>query len=224
MRHMLMPSQTLRFYFDYLSPYSYLAWQEIPGLAERHKLQLEPTPVLLAALLDHHGHKGPGEIPPKRAYVFKDCVRRAATLGVPFEPPFSHPFNPLLPLRVTMLDMEEERRLALITRLFTATWAEARDVSSPEVVGAICDEVGVPDAQRRAGDPVIKQRLKDATAEAIELGVFGVPTMVVGGELFWGTDSFQHFDRYLAGEDPVSAAHLEAWKAVRASAVRRQSR
>ena len=224
MRHVVMSSQTLRFYFDYLSPYSYLAWQEIPPLAQRHDLHLEPKPVLLAALLDHHGHKGPGEIPPKRAYVFKDCVRRAAALGVPFEPPFSHPFNPLSSLRVTMLDMDEERRLELITRLYAATWAEGRDVGSPEVVGAICNEAGVPNALERAQDPVIKQRLKDATTEAIELGVFGVPTMLVGEELFWGTDSFQYFESHLAGEDPVSRTDLGAWDAVRASAVRARSR
>ena len=224
MRHMVMSSRTLRFYFDYLSPYSYLAWQEIPALARRHALRLEPTPVLLAALLDHHGHKGPGEIPPKRVYVFKDCVRRAATLGVPFEPPFSHPFNPLPALRVTMLDMDEERRMELITRLFRATWAEARDVSSPEVVGAICSEAAVPDALECIHDPIIKQRLKDVTTEAIELGVFGVPTMLIGDELFWGTDSFQFFENHLAGEDPVSTTDLEAWDAVRASAVRKQSR
>jgi len=224
MRHTVMSSQTLRFYFDYLSPYSYLAWQEIPALAQRHDLQLEPKPVLLAALLDHHGHKGPGEIPPKRAYAFKDCVRRAATLGVPFEPPFSHPFNPLPALRVTMLDMDEERRLELITQLFRATWAEARDVSSPEVVGAICNEVGVPNAIQRVQDPVVKQRLKEATTEAIELGVFGVPTMLIGRELFWGTDSFQYFENHLAGQDPVSTTDLGAWDAVRASAVRARSR
>ncbi|MDH3625819.1 MAG: 2-hydroxychromene-2-carboxylate isomerase [Myxococcales bacterium] len=224
MRHVVMSSKTLRFYFDYLSPYSYLAWQEIPLVARRHALQLKPTPVLLAALLDHHGHKGPGEIAPKRAYVFKDCVRRAATLGVPFEPPFSHPFNPLPALRVTMLDMGEERRLKLITRLFAATWAEARDVSSPEVVGAICNEVGVPNALERVQDPVIKQRLRDVTTEAIELGVFGVPTMLIGDELFWGTDSLRYFESHLAGDDPVSTIDPAAWDAVRASAMRKRSR
>jgi 2-hydroxychromene-2-carboxylate isomerase len=224
MRHVDMPSGVLRFCFDYLSPYSYLAWQEIPGLARRYDLQLEPMPVLLAGLLNHHGHKGPGEIPPKRAYVFKDCLRRAACLGVPFNPPFSHPFHPLPSLRVTMLDMDEERRLELVTRLFAATWAEGRDVSSTEVVGAICNEVGVPSALERVRDPVVKQRLKDTTAKAIQLGVFGVPTMLVGDELFWGTDSFQHLEGYLAGDDPVAATDLRAWEAIPLSAVRPQSR
>lgn len=224
MRHTVMPGHVLRFHFDYLSPYSYLAWQEMPALARRLDLRLEPTPVLLAGLLDHHGHKGPGEIPPKRRYVFKDCLRRAASLGVPFNPPFSHPFHPLLSLRVTMLDMDPERRLELVTRLFSATWAEGRDMSSTEVVGAICQDVGIPDALGRIQDPIIKQRLKDATAEAVELGAFGVPTMLVGGELFWGADSVEHLERYLAGDDPVAKMDLGAWDAIPLSAVRPGSR
>ena len=136
------------------------------------------------------------------------------------EPPFSHPFNPLPALRVTMLDVDEERRLDLITRLFRATWTEGRDVGSAEVVAAICHEAAVDDALERIRNPVIKQRLKDVTTEAIQLGVFGVPTMLIGNELFWGTDSFQYFEKHLVGEDPVGATDFRAWDAVQASAER----
>ncbi len=123
-----------------------------------------------------------------------------------------------------MLDMDGEQRLELISQLFRATWAEARDVSSRETVGAICDEVGVPNAADRIQDQGVKQRLKRVTTEAIELGVFGVPTMLVGGELFWGTDSFHFFESHLRGTDPVSKTDLSAWEAVRPSAVRLRSR
>lgn len=215
-----MPDRTLRFHFDYLSPYSYLAWQEIPRLAARHRLTLEPIPILLAGLLNHHGHKGPGEIPPKRSYVFRDCIRRASVLGVPFNPPSSHPFHPLLSLRVTSLDMEPNIREQLITRLFFATWAEGLDVSTPEVVAAICGELEIPDALERVQDPRVKARLKDATEEAVERGVFGVPTMIVDDEIFWGTDSFVHFESYLAGDDPAADADLTAWDAVKPTATR----
>jgi len=210
----------LRFLFDYISPYSYLAWQRVPDLAQRHGLVLEPVPVLLAGLLDHHGHKGPGEIVAKRRYVFKDCLRRAAELGVPFRPPHSHPFHPLLVLRVTSLGMASERRAELVTRLFSATWARGLDVSSPEVVGRICGEVGLEDALEAATLPATKQRLKDNTDEALRVGAFGVPTLLVGDELFWGLDSLRDLEAHLAGEDPVAAADLEAWEAVEPSALR----
>ncbi|MGB5810265.1 MAG: 2-hydroxychromene-2-carboxylate isomerase [Polyangiales bacterium] len=219
-----MPTRALRFYFDYISPYSYLAWQELPDLVRRRRLTLEPIPILLAGLLDHHGHKGPAEIPPKRAYVFRDCVRRAAALEVPFNPPFSHPFHPLLSLRVTSLDMKPGTRTMLITRLFHATWVEGRDTSDTEVVGSVCNEVGVPDALARVQEQPIKDRLRDATASAVGLGVFGVPTMRIGEELFWGADSLVHLEGFLTGRDPLGDADREGWDRVQPSAIRKRSR
>jgi 2-hydroxychromene-2-carboxylate isomerase len=215
-----MSTRVLRFHFDYISPYSYLAWQQVGVVARKHDLRLEPKPTLLAALLNHHGHKGPGEILPKRIYMFKDCARAAAQLGVPFVPVHSHPFNPLASLRATLLDMDDETREQLVTKLFYATWAERRDVSSAEVVAEVCADAGVPNALERIRDPQAKRRLLDASHEAIELGVFGVPTMIVDDELFWGTDSFPHLERYLAGEDPVRPEDVEGWLAVRATAQR----
>src|SRR5262245_64367925 len=91
----------VRFLFDYLSPYAYIAWTQVHGLAERHGRQVEPVPILFAALLGTYGHKGPAEIPPKRVYTFKHVVRLAHRVSVPLKPPPAHPFNPLLALRVT---------------------------------------------------------------------------------------------------------------------------
>ncbi len=216
-----MAPRPLRFHFDYLSPYSYLAWHGVESVAREHDLRVEPKPTLLAALLDHLGHKGPGEIPPKRAYMFKDCIRAATLLNVPFVPVHSHPFNPLPALRATLLDMDEETRVDLVGRLFDATWGKSLDVGSPDVVGRICARAGVPDAVERIRDPEIKQRLRDASDNAIAAGIFGVPTMIVDGELFWGTDSIPHLVRYLEGNDPVREEDLAAWHAVPASAHRK---
>lgn len=218
-----MASRVLRFHFDYLSPYSYLAWHRLHGLTERHDLRVEAKPTLLAALLNHLGHKGPGEIPPKRVYMFKDCLRAAAELDVPFVPAFSHPFNPLASLRATLLDMDDQTRARLVTDLFDATWAQGRDVSAPEVVAEICANAGVPDALERIREPAIKQRLREANERAIESGVFGVPTMIVDGELFWGTDSFAHLERFLVGNDPVRPEDVQNWQAVQPTAHRQRS-
>lgn len=215
-----MAERTLTFHFDYISPYSYLAWHRLQRFAPEHGLVVEPKPTVFAGLLNEHGHKGPGEIEPKRAYMFKDCLRGAALLGVPFEPPATHPFNPLPTLRATLLEMADDTRTALITRLYAATWAERRDVGAPEVVAELCGEVGVPDVLDGIQAPAIKKRLLDLGREAIAHGVFGVPTMIVDGELFWGTDSFAHLARYLAGEDPIRPGDAERWADVQASAKR----
>jgi 2-hydroxychromene-2-carboxylate isomerase len=216
-----MTERTLSFYFDYISPYSYLAWHRLQTFAPKHGLVIEPKPTVFAGFLNEHGHKGPGEIGPKRIYMFKDCLRGAALLGVPFEPPATHPFNPLATLRASLLDMADDTRTALITRLYAATWAESRDVGSPEVVAALCAEVGVPDALERMQDPAIKKKLLDLGREAIALGAFGVPTMIVDGELFWGTDSFPHLERYLAGDDPIRPEDVARFAAVQPSAHRK---
>ena len=215
-----MASRVLHFHFDYISPYSYLAWHRLQAFARAHELIVEPKPTLLAALLNSLGHKGPGEIPPKRSYMFKDCIRAAAQQNVPFVPPYSHPFNPLASLRATLLDMDTDTRLGLVTRLFDATWAESRDLGSPEVVAQICAEVGIPDARERIQDPAIKERLFAASQRAIELGVFGVPTMIVDGELFWARTASPTWTRYLVGQDPVRSEDLAAWAAIPASAQR----
>ncbi len=215
-----MAERVLRFHFDYISPYSYLAWHRLDAFAREHQLRVEVKPTLFAALLNHLSHKGPGEIPARRAYLFKDCLRLAAELEVLFVPVFSHPFNPLPSLRATLLDMEDDTRHLLVTKLFDATWAQSRDVGSAEVVAEVCQEAGVPDALFRINEPAVKQRLLAASQEAIELGIFGVPTMHIDDELFWGNDSFQHLARYLVGEDPVRPEDVAAWEAVDASARR----
>jgi 2-hydroxychromene-2-carboxylate isomerase len=202
----------LQFYFDYLSPYAYLAWHRLPAFAETHGLSIEPVPVALAALLNHHGQKGPAEFPAKRIYAFKDCIRRAAVLGVSLAPPHELPFPPLMPLRVTHLDMTNAQRMALIDQLFAAAWAEGRDMRDEALMASICERVGVPDALQRIAEPSLKQRLIEAGRDAIDRGVFGVPTMIVGDELFWGEDSFEPMARHLRGEDPVDC--IEAWMAV----------
>jgi 2-hydroxychromene-2-carboxylate isomerase len=215
-----MAEKILSFYFDYISPYAYLAWHRLQTFAPEHGLRVAVQPTLFAALLNAHGHKGPGEIAPKRAYMFKDCTRLAAGLGLPFEPPASHPFNPLPSLRASLLDMEEATRAKLVTRLFAATWAERRDVGSLEVVAELCAGIGIADAADRIAEPSVKRRLREATERAIEIGVFGVPTFVVDTELFWGNDSFPHLERFLAGKDPVPPDDAERWARVEASAER----
>ena len=215
-----MAERDLYFHFDYISPYAYLAWNRLQTFAPEHGLRIVPEPTLFAGLLNEHGHKGPAEIPPKRLYMFKDCLRIAARMNVPLRPPASHPFNPLAALRASLLDMEEDVRRALVSRLYAATWAESREVGSPAVVAELCAEVGVPDALERIADPAVKKRLFEASRQAIERGVFGVPTMIVDGELFWGTDSFPHLERFLAGADPIEAGEEERWASVKPTAQR----
>jgi 2-hydroxychromene-2-carboxylate isomerase len=215
-------AEPIRFYFDYISPYSYIAWTQIRRLAASHGRRVEPIAVLFAALLNANGQKGPAEIPSKRVYIFKDVLRKAHRLGVPFSMPPTHPFNPLLALRVSSLPMADEARMALVDALFKATWAGGSGVEDPVSVAGIVSANGLDGETlvAEAAGSDAKARLRRQTDEALELGAFGVPTIVADGELFWGFDAFDVIDDHLGGRGPAGGELLERWANLKASASR----
>lgn len=213
-------------YFDFLSPYAYVGWHQAKRLAERHARALDPAPVLFAALLDANGQKGPAEIPAKRIYTFKDAYRKAHRAGLSLRPPPSHPFNPLLALRVASLPLDPPARVALIDALFDAAWRDGTGVETAEQVAEAARRAGLvglvgDELVARAGEPENKERLRARTAEALANGAFGVPTLLADGEIFWGTDGLELADAFLRGEDPVPRDL--AWAERPASAIRKGS-
>ena len=109
--------------------------------------------------------------------------------------PPSHPFNPLFALRAAIVDPS----VGAIDRLFAAAWVEGRAIDTEEAVAAI---VGASIVEK-AKTPEVKTRLREVTGAAATRGIFGVPTLELGGELFWGSDSIEHADAFLRGEDPI---------------------
>lgn len=223
----------VRFYFDYISPYAYLASARLPEIAERTGVTVEPVPILFAGLLHAHGQRGPAEIPAKARWLVGNVLRLAARHGVALEPPAHHPFNPLLALRVTAA-LPAADRWPLVAALFRAVWVEARHVSERDVVESVVDGLGLRGAElvATAETPEVKRRLRESTEEAIERGVFGVPTFeLLGGDLeddavpgpgllFWGCDDLPHLELALEGADPLDRERAERWRRVRPSAVR----
>ena len=223
-----MSSQALRFYFDYISNNAYLAWTQLPRLAERYDLTIEPVPVLFAGLLAANHQLGPAEVRPKAIWMGRNVLRKAALLGVPLQAPAHHPYNPLPSLRASLIDMPAAARQRLIDGLFRALWAESRHIAEDEVVADVATSAGLDGADliAQTHHPETKARLRSQTDEAIAAGVFGVPTMVVAGELFFGYDDFPYLEMVLAGNDPLDPESLAGWNrtAVTASAHRRQFR
>src|SRR5690242_9358903 len=160
-----MTGETVRCYFDFVSPNAYLAWTQLPALAARHGAAVEPVPVLFAGLLEAHGQLGPAEVPAKSRWMAKNNARKAVLLGVPLNPPAFHPFNPLLALRVSSLALDGAPRRALIGALFEAVWVRALHVSEPAVVARVGDEIGLDGAAlvARAQEAECKARLRAQT-------------------------------------------------------------
>ncbi|HMJ14792.1 MAG TPA: 2-hydroxychromene-2-carboxylate isomerase [Polyangiaceae bacterium] len=207
---MRMATTSIDFHFDYLSPYAYLGWLQLRPLCAVRELELVPQPLALGGLLKHWGQLGPAEIPPKALFTFKDCVRRAQRLGCAFRAPAFHPFNPLTALRVSLAEVAGSAQLRVVDALWQASWASGRDVGSPEVIREVLDEIGLDGATlvERAGAQDVKDQLKANTQRAIDLGVFGVPTILVEGELFWGADQIDWVALRLDGKDPLDRVSL----------------
>lgn len=220
-------SPRIRFYFDYISSNAYLAWAVLPKLAARYGAQVEPIPVLFAGLLEAHGQLGPAEVPVKARWMWRNNLRKAALLGLPLRPPAFHPFNPLLALRASSVAAAAPGREALITGLFAAVWARGLHVSEPAVVERVAGEAGLDGARvvAEAQAPEAKARLRADTDAAIAAGVFGVPTLRVGDELFWGYDDLPYLELHLAGKDPIGPEEPgQMPERPRASAMRRRFR
>ena len=199
----------LDFYFDYLSSYAYLASREIAGLCGRHGVELRARPVLFAGLLNHWGQRGPAEIPPKGRHGFRDCRRYALLHDIPLRVPRHHPFRPLTALRVSLAEVSGAKQLQVMRTLFDLGWAQGGDPGDDaEIVGAL-DVAGLDGKAlvRRAGEPEVKALLREETEAAVGRGVFGIPTMIVRDELFWGLDQFRHLELFLEGKDPLASAN-----------------
>lgn len=216
-------NRALHFYFDYLSPYAYLALRPVRALCERRGLALEPHPVLLAALLSSWGQLGPAEIPPKRVFTFKDIARRAHDAGVAMAGPKAHPFRPLTALRVSLREVAGHRQLDVIQAIYDAGWGRGIDLGSDEELRDALNGAGFDGEAMiaRTREPEVKRALERETNDAIEHGVFGVPSMRIGDELFWGQDRLADIDRYLDGNDPVDPKQLEQVLSRPAAAKRR---
>ncbi len=216
--------RTVRFHFDLLSPFAYICWHRLPALLAPTGSALVPVPTLLGVLLAAHGTRGPAEIPVRRMYAYKDAFRKAHAAGLPLIPPPTHPFNPLLAMRVAGLpDHAPGEQQARITALFAAVWQTGEGVEDAPTIQHVLDRAGLEGARclAEAGEEPAKSRLKANTAAALEAGVFGVPTMIVDGEMFWGVDSLDALALFLDGQDPVPAEGLERWRTLPASVVRR---
>lgn len=187
--------RTLEWYFDFISPYSYLQLLEFTRLPE--DLRTVYYPVLFAGILGHWGQKGPAEIAPKRRFIYRQLVWQARRQGVELRFPQAHPFNPLPLLRLCIaLDSRPEVVLAL----FRYVWRDGHLPLEQPAWSQLTDTLGVDDVETRIGAPQVKKQLRDNANHAIERQVFGVPTCVVDGQLFWGADAFEFLLDYL--QDP----------------------
>jgi 2-hydroxychromene-2-carboxylate isomerase len=200
---------SIDWYFDFVSPYSYIGLHRLKEFREPIVLK----PVLFAGILNHWGQKGPAEIPAKRKWTYRSCVWEAKRLGIPFRFPALHPFNPLPHLR---LALAADCRPEAVRRIFDFVWSTGEDASDPARFSSLCTQLGTDPAKR----PEVKDVLRKNTDEAIACGVFGVPSFVVDGEVFWGADSVEFARAFLADPRTLDNDEMRRVDGLPAAAVR----
>lgn len=175
---------TLRWYFDFISPYSYLHWQKLKQLPQF--AQIQTVPIAFGAVLHHLGNLGPAEIPAKRRFIYRQLLWTAQAEGTPLRFPPGHPFNPLSALRLCLAAGASAQAVDV---LFDWIWRDGHAGDTAEALREPAARLGISDVEAAIGEPAIKEQLRRNTEAAIEAGVFGVPTLAIDGELFWGNDT-----------------------------------
>ena len=208
---------TADWYFDFVSPFAYLQSEQLALLGP--KVRIRYRPVLFAGLLGAHHQKGPAEIARKRVFTYRFAVWQAKKLGIAFKMPPEHPFNPLPLLRLAIAcDSSPDA----VHRIFRFVWRDGRLPDLPIEWAELVLDLRLPDAQRRIDEPDVKAALRRNTDEAIGRGVFGVPTLLVGDELFWGADATQMAADYIANGQRWIDPEYDRVAALPIGAVRRE--
>lgn len=202
----------IAFYFDPISPYAYLAFERLPEALMGLSVCVRYKPVLFAALLKANGQLGPAEIPAKRDWTYRQVCWLAQHHNVPLDLPAAHPFNPLALLRLGLAtatdDAPGETNRYVTGQLFHHVWRGGQSATDATRLGALQALLQDHMAQRHKAwsdaqwpdSEVVKQRLRANTDEALALGLFGVPALVVNGHAFWGLDALPMLRAYLDGD------------------------
>jgi 2-hydroxychromene-2-carboxylate isomerase len=184
----------ITFYLDFISPYAYLAFEELPRALEGLSYSVDYRPILFAGLLKHHGQLGPAEIPGKREWTYRQVLWLAHAHGIPMQMPSAHPFNPLGLLRLAVACGPNRH---VCETLFRHVWRGGADAADASRLQSLQQELS-PRRDPQSDD--VKNELKAATGDAIAKGLFGVPTFAVDDKLFWGFDALPMLRAWLQGD------------------------
>lgn len=197
------------FFFDFQSPYSYLCWKDVQQRRERWEKQgyhLKYYPISMGSLIASYETLGPAQIPPKRDFLFRQCLRRAKDKGIELKTPARLPFNPVEVLRLGTSSLAGELQIEMIETLFNAIWRDRVDMENEEALETyLKDQLNVTLSEISSSDKLklARKELKQNLKLAKELGAFGVPSLIVEEELFWGHDALLDLEKRLEGRDEL---------------------
>ncbi len=209
----------ITFYLDFISPYAYLAFEQLPRTLQGLSYSVDYKPLLFAGLLKHHGQLGPAEIPSKRDWTYRQVLWLAHSNGIEMQMPAQHPFNPLPLLRLALACAPDGKINRYIAEtIFRHVWRGGADATDPARLAALT--ASLAPARDPASDAV-KAELKANADEAIALSLFGVPSLLVDSKLFWGFDALPMLREHLDGGGWFNAGAWDSAGQVASGASRR---
>ena len=209
----------ITFYLDFISPYAYLAFEELPKQLMGISHRVAYRPILFGAVLNHHGHMGPAEIPGKREWTYRQVLWQAKQLDIPLDMPLAHPFNPLSLLRLAVACSDEGAPNRYVCEtIFRHVWQgghAADDVNRfAELLTSLAPKRDTQEGQ-------VKNQLKNNTEEAITKGVFGVPTFAIDDKLFWGLDALPMLRQYIEKNPLFNETHWQSADSIKTGITRK---
>lgn len=198
----------ITFHLDLISPYAYLAFEQLPEALKGISYGVDYRPVLFAGMLKHHGQLGPAEIAPKRDWTYRQVMWLADKLGVPMRMPISHPFNPLQLLRLSLACGAQagDTNRYVCEQIFKHVWTSGADMNDSAHFETLLAQLK---PRHDLQSTEVKNCLKANTETAISKGVFGVPAFEVDDKIFWGLDALPMLRDYLLGESWFEAGNWE---------------
>ena len=187
----------ITFHLDFISPYAYLAFEQLPEVLKGISYSVDYRPVLFAGMLKHYGQLGPAEVLPKRDWTYRQVLWLAHTLNIPLQTPASHPFNPLPLLRLAIACNASATGKAnrfVCETIFRHVWQSGLEAGSTERLETLIQQLA-PVNDLQSND--VKNYLKKNTDQAIAQGVFGVPAFAVADKVFWGLDALPMLRDYM---------------------------
>ena len=187
-------------HLDFVSPYAWLAFQQLPQTLEGLSYRVEYRPVLLGALLHENSNPGPAGTPPKRIWTYRHAQWLGQHLGIALQMPANHPFNPLPLLRLALQTSSDGSISRYVTEvIFRHVWEGGAQALAPERLSNLQAQLHAQLTKDPDAPELAKQWLRGNTEKASTLGVFGVPAFEVQGQVFWGLDSLPMLRDFLNG-------------------------
>ncbi|MEY8199996.1 MAG: 2-hydroxychromene-2-carboxylate isomerase [Colwellia sp.] len=193
-------TKAVDFYYDYISPASYLAWTQLADICKRSNASINYKPIFLGGVFKANASTSPVIIPAKWAWMKADFLRYAKYYDVPYQHNPHFIFSTVNAMRGAIWALENNQIEAYNQAMFNAAWVDGKDLSDKNVLTDILERAGINSAAilEAMTQPEMKSALIKSTEEAVKLGIFGAPSMIVDGEMFFGQDRLSWVERALS--------------------------